>query len=108
MRPVPGTESFARLVRGGKGFVERTAYQSADGATSVDVKKFEPLVLQMRDWPIDEFMVLLSGEVEIVDGSSHVTKFKAGDAFVIPRGFVGFWRQRSRIEMFTVSHRSLR
>ena len=48
---------------------------------------------QMGPYQVDEFMLLLEGELflDLPDGKTiHI---KAGDAFVIPKGFVCQWRQ---------------
>ena len=48
----------------------------------------------MIDWPVDEFMYFLEGQVEITneDGSSRI--YGPGDAIVMPKGFNGIWRQK--------------
>lgn len=40
----------------------------------------------------EEFCVLLEGQVELTDESGHVQHLTAGDAFVVPGGFKGIWR----------------
>lgn len=40
----------------------------------------------------EEFCVLLEGEVELTDAAGTVQRFGAGDAFVVPGGFEGEWR----------------
>ena len=40
----------------------------------------------------EEFCVLLEGEVELTDGAGVARRFAAGDAFVVPGGFEGIWR----------------
>jgi hypothetical protein len=37
-------------------------------------------------------MVILEGEVTVENESFSAT-YKAGDSFLIPKGFRGFWRQ---------------
>lgn len=43
-------------------------------------------------YPCDEFMVILSGEVTIENDDFSAT-YRAGDSFLLPRGFRGYWRQ---------------
>ena len=45
-----------------------------------------------ESYPCDEFMVVLEGEVTVENESFSAT-YKAGDSFLIPKGFRGFWRQ---------------
>lgn len=39
----------------------------------------------------DEFCQILSGHVFLVSEDGTRQEFRAGDAFLIPNGFVGFW-----------------
>ncbi len=39
----------------------------------------------------NEFCHLLEGVVIVTDESGHAQRFQAGDAFVMPAGFVGTW-----------------
>lgn len=43
-------------------------------------------------YPCDEFMVVLEGEVTL-DNDTFTATYKAGDCFLLPKGFRGFWRQ---------------
>ena len=45
------------------------------------------------DYPVDEFMVVLEGEVTLTSdgGGSHT--FRKGDCFLLPKGFKGTWHQ---------------
>lgn len=45
-----------------------------------------------ESYPCDEFMVVLEGEVTLENDAGSAT-FKAGDSFLLPRGFRGYWRQ---------------
>lgn len=39
----------------------------------------------------DEFCVLLSGHAQLISEDGTVQDFRAGDCFLIPNGFVGYW-----------------
>ncbi len=39
----------------------------------------------------DEFCVLLSGHVKLIGDDGVEQEFRAGDSFLIPNGFCGFW-----------------
>ncbi len=39
----------------------------------------------------DEFCVLLSGHVKLISDDGSEQEFRAGDSFLIPNGFRGFW-----------------
>jgi hypothetical protein len=44
-------------------------------------------------YPFDELMIILSGQVEIIDAEGHSGQFGPGDAFIMHKGFCGLWRQ---------------
>ena len=39
----------------------------------------------------DEFCYIISGHVQLISDTGEVQDFRAGDAFLIPNGFRGFW-----------------
>lgn len=39
----------------------------------------------------DEFCYLIKGHARLIGDSGEVWEFRAGDAFVIPNGFSGYW-----------------
>jgi uncharacterized cupin superfamily protein len=66
------------------------AFSSRDGSFSTGVWEGTP-----GKWRIhfaeDELCVLLSGKVVVTDQAGAQRTFVAGDAFVIPAGFLGTW-----------------
>ena len=48
----------------------------------------------------DEFCVLLEGEAVITDAEGRAQTVRAGDAFVIPAGFIGTWETRGSARKF--------
>jgi uncharacterized cupin superfamily protein len=40
---------------------------------------------------VDEFCVFLSGHAQLISEDGTVQDFRAGDSFLIPNGFVGYW-----------------
>jgi uncharacterized cupin superfamily protein len=62
------------------------------------------VTLELHDWPVDEFMFIVEGQVEITDASGHSRIYGPGDALVMPRGFTGTWRQLSDIRKMQVSY----
>ena len=53
-------------------------------------------------YPVDEFMLLLEGAVEIVLPDGRVTRVAAGQSFVIPKGLVCQWRQPGYVKKIFV------
>ncbi len=39
----------------------------------------------------DEFCMILSGHVRLIDEAGNAKTFRGGDAFMIPNGFRGYW-----------------
>ncbi|MGW5111226.1 cupin domain-containing protein [Nocardia sp. NPDC004123] len=48
-------------------------------------------ILHVVDYPVDEICVLLTGSVAVTDDSGERRVFRAGEAFLFPRGFTGKW-----------------
>ena len=80
------------------------SYKSVDGKFNAGLSEYSKMTLRLKDWPQDEFMYFLEGQVEITneDGSSKV--YGPGDAIVMPKGFSGTWRQLSTIKKIHVSY----
>jgi uncharacterized protein len=55
-------------------------------------------------WAIDyreeEFVYLISGKCRLIDANGRAETFKAGDAFVIPSGFKGFWETLAPLKKY--------
>jgi hypothetical protein len=81
-----------------------TSYQSRDGKFEVGFYHGSEVTLLISNWPVDEFMYFLEGQVEITneDGSSKI--YGPGDALVMPKGFNGTWRQLGPIKKINISY----
>jgi uncharacterized cupin superfamily protein len=44
-----------------------------------------------ESWPYTEFCVMIEGHVAVIDSDNQRKDFRAGDAFVVPKGFRGTW-----------------
>ena len=54
-------------------------------------------VLQLTNYAMDEYCMLRAGELVITDEKGNSTTHKAGDSFVIPRGFTGVLDMKTTI-----------
>ncbi len=91
----------------GKGAEGRAVFQFAgeDGKFLVGVAEYlGEAELQLRDWPFDESMFFLAGELEIVSESGRKTVVRAGEAVVPPKGFNGSWKELSPINKISVMY----
>jgi uncharacterized cupin superfamily protein len=79
-------------------------FSSADKAFVAGVSRYDRMTLELRDWPIDEFMYILEGQVEITPEGGQARTYGPGDAFVMPKGFKGTWRQLSPLRKIQVSY----
>ena len=55
-------------------------------------------------YPVDEFMILLEGSLDIENEDGSTQTFRSGDAFFIPRGTVLSWRQSEYLRKYWVIH----
>ena len=46
---------------------------------------------RVKDYPWDQFVVVLSGKSVLTDSAGIAQTFNAGDYFVVPKGFSGTW-----------------
>lgn len=85
-------------------YVEATAYRSArDGTKRVAFWESEPGVLKTDNYPIDEFVYVIEGHLVTSDVGGKVHEFRAGDTFVIPKGWAGTWDMKSHFKKLFVN-----
>ena len=60
-------------------------------------------VLKAGDFPLDEFVYVLEGDLVTVDVDGTRHEFHPGDAFVIPKGWVGTWDMKTRFKKIIVN-----
>lgn len=61
------------------------------GRVIVGYWKGEPGQVTLDPWPYTEVCSILSGKVAIRDTNGDHVEFLSGEAFMIPKGFVGDW-----------------
>ena len=47
----------------------------------------------VKDYPYDQFVIVLSGKSVLTDEAGNAQSFSAGDFFVVPKGFTGTWEE---------------
>jgi uncharacterized cupin superfamily protein len=50
-----------------------------------------PGEITLEPWPYTEVCSILSGRVKIRDRAGNLIEFGPGEAFLVPRGFMGSW-----------------
>ena len=101
----PGAPEPSRLRSGNPRFLTRNHYTDASGQFFGGEWSAGPGAREVRYAEHEEeFCLLLEGEVvltdadgQVTDADGQVTELKAGDAFVIPGGYVGTWDNRSAV-----------
>ena len=43
-------------------------------------------------FPVDEYVMVLSGKLILTDADGQVQEFVAGDSLMVPKGFTGTWQ----------------
>jgi uncharacterized cupin superfamily protein len=83
---------------------EATVYKSAVFAGNrVAFWESEAGGLRSFDYPKDEFIYVLEGSVVTTDANGTKHEFHAGDAFVLPKGWVGLWEMTAHFKKIIVN-----
>lgn len=73
-----------------------------DGKLSVGIWACTPMVTTMVPYSVDEFMLVLKGSTTILHADGTRATFRAGEAFVIPKGTHCVWEQSEDIVKYYV------
>jgi uncharacterized cupin superfamily protein len=57
---------------------------------------------KMAPYPVDELMMLLEGSVTVTEANGRVTRVRAGESFLIPRGLDCAWKQEGYVRKIFV------
>ena len=77
-------------------------YTSPSGVLSAGVWECTPHQLKFGPYTVDEFMLVLDGSVSIVHEDGFEDTFRAGDAFVVPKGLPCSWKQTENVRKYYV------
>jgi uncharacterized cupin superfamily protein len=56
----------------------------------------------MMSYPVNEFMILLEGDVTIIEENGRRTTVKAGESFILPKGLRCKWQQTGYVRKYFV------
>jgi uncharacterized cupin superfamily protein len=56
----------------------------------------------MMSYPVNEFMILLEGEVTIIEENGRRTTVRAGESFILPKGLRCKWQQTGNVRKYFV------
>ncbi|MBP2300236.1 cupin domain-containing protein [Azospirillum picis] len=82
---------FGTVLEGRPLETDTLLYTGDHGRYKVGIWQCTPGLVAMKDWPYEEFCVLLAGRVVITPEGGSPREYVAGDALVLPQGFTGTW-----------------
>jgi uncharacterized cupin superfamily protein len=59
--------------------------------------------LKAGNYPLDEFVYVLEGDLVTVDADGTRHEFHPGDALIIPKGWAGIWDMKTRFKKIIVN-----
>ena len=89
------------LVSGKPLGLDHAYYEKENPILKVGIWRSSPYTEYFEDYQYDEFMYLLEGSVTVESENSKET-FCKGDAFLLPKGFKGYWRQEEPVVKYYV------
>jgi len=63
---------------------------------TVEIYEAKPLTLRIKDFPIDEFVTVVSGKLILTTEGGKPQHFEVGDSVLVPKGFTGTWEMQGK------------
>lgn len=82
----------AQLVEGEARGQDHIYFSRENPGIRAGIWRAEPYTDFYENYPCDEFMYVLEGSVTLENDDFSET-YRKGDAFLVPKGFCGFWKQ---------------
>lgn len=77
------------ILKGKSEHWQRVVHQ---GEVVVAIYEAKPALIDISDpFPYDEFVLVLEGQVTLTHIDGEKQTYKAGDTFLVPKGFLGTW-----------------
>jgi uncharacterized cupin superfamily protein len=77
------------ILKGRSEHWQRVVHQ---GEVVVAIYEAKPALIDISDpFPYDEFVLVLEGQVTLTHIDGEKQTYKAGDTFLVPKGFLGSW-----------------
>lgn len=77
------------------------------GDINVAIYEAKPMTLRIRDYDIDEFVMVVSGTLILTADSGTPQTFTAGESVLVPKGFTGTWEMQGNFrEMVVIMNES--
>ena len=91
----------ADLISGRPLGLDHVYYEKEKPFLKAGIWRSSPYTEYFEDYQYDEFMYLLEGSVT-VESENYKGTFKKGDAFLLPKGFKGYWKQEESVLKYYV------
>jgi len=72
------------------------------GDINVSIYEAKPLKLKLRDYPIDEFVTVVSGKLILTAEGGAPQHFDVGQSVMVPKGFTGTWEMQGNFREMVV------
>lgn len=72
------------------------------GDIVVMIYEAKPLVLRIKDYPIDEFVTVVSGKLILTAEGGSPQHFDVGQSVLVPKGFTGTWEMQGNFREMVV------
>jgi uncharacterized protein len=92
METPDGQIETAKLISGDPKGRDHIYLGRKDPGFRAGIWRSSPYTEWYDSYPCDEFMVVLEGSVTL-EGEGFSETYRKGDAFLMPRGFKGYWKQ---------------
>ena len=91
----------ADLISGMPLGLDHAYYEKQEPMIKAGIWRSSPYTEYFEDYQYDEFMYLLEGSVT-VESENFKDTFCTGDAFLLPKGFKGYWKQEEPVLKYYV------
>ena len=72
------------------------------GDIDVSVYEAKPMTLRLDDYPIDEYVIVVSGKLILTADSGSPQHFEVGESVMVPKGFSGTWEMQGNFRELVV------
>ncbi|MCZ8333082.1 MAG: cupin domain-containing protein [Rhodobacteraceae bacterium] len=85
-------QETATFISGTPMGADHSYFDRANPKYRMGIWRSQPYTEFYESYAADEFMVVLDGEVTL-EAEGFAETYRKGDAFFVPKGFRGYWRQ---------------
>ena len=72
------------------------------GDIDVAIYEAKPMKLRLRNYPIDEFVTIVSGTLILTAEGGSPQQFGVGESVLVPKGFTGTWEMQGNFREMIV------